>query len=95
VPSTVHNAEKIKRKGERLRFPKVTVEYGKPLNLKDFEWVPKPQRMDAFSWFAMRECFALKQGCDSSAVNMRELFPEDEDYSALFGDWKPGMPIPR
>lgn len=95
VPSTVHNADKIKVKGERLRFPKVTVEYGKPLHLKDFEWVPKPQRMEAFSWFAMRECFAMKQGVDAQEVDMKALFPEDEDYSELFGAWKPGMPAPR
>jgi len=94
VPSTVHNAEKVKRKGERLRFPKVTVEYGAPLYLKDFEWVPKPKRMEAFSWYAMRECFALRQGCDAQAVDMRALFPADDDYSSLFGAWKPGLPAP-
>lgn len=95
VPSTVHNAEKIKQKGQRLRFPKVTVEYGTPLHLKDFDWIPKPQRMDAFSWYAMRECFAMKQGIPANHVNMQELFPGDEDFTELFGDWHPGMVPPR
>lgn len=94
VPSTVHNAEQIKRKGEHLRFPKVVVEYGQPLHLADFEWVPKKQRMDAFSWYAMRECFALKQGVPAPRVDMAALFPEDEDFSALFGSWRPGDPAP-
>ena len=95
VPSTVHNAEKIKQKGQRLHFPKVTVEYGAPLYLKDFEWIPKSQRMDAFSWYAMRECFAMKQGVPSTQVDMKALFPADEDFSCLFGEWKPGMPAPQ
>jgi 1-acyl-sn-glycerol-3-phosphate acyltransferase len=94
VPSTVHNAEKIKRKGERLRFPRVTVEYGMPLQLADFEWVPKKERMEAFSWYAMRECFAMKQGVPAEEVDMVALYPADHDYSGLFGAWHPGMPAP-
>ena len=94
IPSTVHGAEIIKRKGERLRFPKVVVEYGEPLNLKDFEWIPKMKRMDAFSWYAMRECFAMRQGVPAVDVDMTALFEEDEDFSGLFGDWKPGDAVP-
>lgn len=90
IPSTVLNAEAIKQKGRRLHFPKVTVKYGEPLNLKDFEWIQKATRMEAFSWYAMRECYALKLGVDSQEVDMSELFPQDEDYSDLFADWKPG-----
>ena len=94
IPSTVHNAELIKQKGKRPRFPKVTVEYGTPLYLKDFEWIPKPKRMDAFSWFVMRECFAMKQHVPATEVDMAALFPADEDFSAFFGTWQPGMPAP-
>ena len=94
VPSTVHNADLIKKKGERLRFPKVTVEYGKPLYLRDFEWIPKPKRMEAFSWYAMRECFALREGVPATEVDMAALFVDDTDFSYLFGDWKPGMDTP-
>lgn len=89
IPSTVRGAESIKRKGERLRFPKVEVVYGAPLFLKDFEWVEKAQRMEAFSWYAMRECHALRQGVPAAEVNMKALFPEDTDYSALFAGWAP------
>ena len=95
VPSTVHNADLIKRKGERLRFPKVTVEYGAPLYLKDFEWIPKKERMDAYSWYAMRECFAMKEGVEAQDVDMHALFPQDEDFNELFGSWKPGLPAPE
>ncbi len=91
IPSTVHNSEKIKPKaGGRIHFPKITVEYGSPLYLDDFSWVDKHSRMEAFSWFAMRECYALNQGIPAVQVNMRELFPLDKDYSALFGAWRPG-----
>jgi 1-acyl-sn-glycerol-3-phosphate acyltransferase len=51
--------------------------------------------MDAFSWYAMRECFAMKQGIPANHVNMQELFPGDEDFTELFGDWHPGMVPPR
>ena len=94
IPSTVHNAEKIKRKGERMRFPKVIVEYGAPLYLKDFNWIPKQKRMDAFSWYAMRECFAMKDGVAAQDVDMHALFSADEDFSGLFGTWTPGLPAP-
>ena len=94
IPSTVHNADMIKRKGERLRFPKVTVEYGEPLHLADFEWVPKAKRVDAYSWYAMRECFAMKQGVPATHVDMHALFPSDEDFSQLFVEWRPGMEPP-
>lgn len=90
IPSTVLGAERIKAKGERLRFPRVTVVYGSPLHLRDFEWIGKQERMDAFSWYAMRECHALRQGVAACEVDMRALYPEDEDFSALFGDWRPG-----
>ena len=49
----------------------------------------KQKRMDAFSWYAMRECFAMKQNVEPTQVNMKALFPADEDFSELFGDWKP------
>lgn len=94
VPSTVHNAEKIKPKGKRVHFPHVVVEYGTPLMLKDFDWVPKKERMEAFSWFAMRECFAMKLGVPAEEVDMAALYPADHDYSDLFGSWRPGMPAP-
>ena len=94
VPSTVLGVERIKVKGERLRFPKVTVCYGEPLHLEDFQWIPKPKRMEAFSWYAMRECHALRQGVPAQQVDMAALFPLDLDFTGLFGDWVPGMPEP-
>lgn len=96
VPSTVHNSEKVKpKKGGLIHFPKLTVEYGEPLRLEDFAWVPKARRMMAFSWYAMRECYALNQGVPAPQVDMGALFPLDEDFSPLFGDWRPGMPAPE
>lgn len=95
VPSTLHNSEKIKPKvGGLIHFPKLTLEYGEPLYLEDFGWVDKSARLQALSWFAMRECYALNLGVEATAVDMRALFPLDEDFSGLFGDWRPGMPAP-
>jgi 1-acyl-sn-glycerol-3-phosphate acyltransferase len=94
IPSTVHNVDKIKRKGERPRFPKVTVEYGDPLHLEDFDWIPKKQRLEAFSWYAMRECYSMRLGVPRDQVDMPALFPEDHDYTELFGAWNPALPAP-
>ena len=59
LPMTVRNAEHVKHKGERFRFPKITIEYGNPVLVEDFDFLPKEDRLDGCSWYAMRECFAL------------------------------------
>ena len=91
LPMAVHNVDKIKRKGERLRFPKVTVEYGNPVLLSDFDFLPKEDRLDACVWYALRECFALVDGVSPEQVDMQALFPEDKDFSQAFAE----HPIPR
>lgn len=91
LPMAVHNVEKVKRKGERLRFPQVTVEYGNPVLLSDFDFLPKDDRLDACVWYALRECFALLQHADPGTVDMRSLFPNDKDFTAVFEE----HPIPR
>ena len=84
LPMTVRNAEKIKEKGKFFRFPKVTIEYGDPLLVSDFEFLPKDERLDGCTWYAMRACFALSQQCAFEDVAMTELFPESKDYTAVF-----------
>lgn len=84
LPMTVRNAEDIKRKGERFRFPKVTIEYGDPIVVSDFDFLPKDERLDGCTWYAMRECFALSQRVPREQVDMRALFPEGKDYSDVF-----------
>lgn len=84
LPATVRNAEKIKQKGKFFRFPKVTVEYGSPLLFSDFEFLPKEKRLEGFTWYAMRECFALSMKCEREAVDMKVLYPNAEDYSECF-----------
>ena len=81
LPCTVRNAEKIKVKGERIRFPKVSIEFGQPVRLSDFDALPKAERLEACTWFVMRECFALSQNCAPEEVDMAALFPETKDYS--------------
>lgn len=91
LPMTVRGVEKVKSKGQRVRFPKVIVAYGDPILLEDFEFIDKEQRLDAISWYAMRECFALFYEVPTDEVDMVELFPEGEDFTALFAE----HPIPR
>ena len=91
LPMTVRNAEKVKQKGKFVRFPKITIEYGAPVLLEDFDFLPKTERLDGCSWYAMRECFALFYNIPAEQVNMAELFPESVDYSQTFAE----HPIPK
>lgn len=84
LPMTVRNAEYVKQKGSRIHFPKITVEYGTPVVLSDFDFLPKAERLEGCTWYAMRECFALSQQVAPEEVDMTSLFPETRDYSADF-----------
>lgn len=84
VPMTVRNAEKIKEKGKFFRFPKVTIEYGDPVLVADFEFLPKEDRLDGCTWYAMRECFALSRECSPEMIDMKELFPTSRDFTDVF-----------
>ncbi len=91
LPMTVRGVEKVKPKGERVHFPKVTVAYGDPILLEDFAFIDKEERLDAITWYAMRECFALFYDVPPEKVAMTELFPEARDLTALFAE----HPIPH
>ena len=91
LPMTVRNAEYVKQKGKFFRFPKITIEYGNPLLVEDFDFLPKEDRLDGCSWYAMRECFALYYRCAPEDVDMAALFPETRDYAPVFAE----HPIPR
>ncbi len=91
LPMAVRNVDVIKRKGERLRFPKVTIVYGDPILLSDFDFLPKDERLDGCVWYALRECFALFRDVPPEQVNMVELFPEDKDFTRVFAE----HPIPK
>lgn len=84
LPMTVRNAELVKQKGQRIRFPKITVEYGNPILVGDFDFLPKDDRLEACAWYAMRECFALSLNCAPEAVDMKSLFPGGRDFTDTF-----------
>ncbi len=84
VPMTIRNDELVKQKGKFLRFPKITIEYDKPILIEDFDFLPKDERLDACMWYAMRQCFALSKQIEPHEVNMAELFPLSNDYSEIF-----------
>lgn len=91
LPMTVRNAENVKRKGERFRFPKITIEYGDPVLVGDFDFLPKEDRLDGCTWYAMRECFALSLNVPRDEVDMVALFPGGKDFTAVFAE----HPVPR
>lgn len=84
LPMTVINAEKIKQKGQRIHFPKVTVKFGDPILIEDFDFLPKDERLEGCTWYAMRESFSMFYGIEASEVDMKRLFPETKDYSVDF-----------
>ena len=84
LPATARNAEKIKQKGKRLRFQKVLVVFGEPVYLEWFDFLPKEQRLEACSWYVMRECFALARDVAPEEIDMREMFPEAYDFTEAF-----------
>ena len=84
LPVGVCNVDRIKVKGERLRFPKVKVVYGNPVLVSDFDFLPKADRLDACSWFVLRECFALQKECEPKDIDMKTLFPDCKDFAEVF-----------
>lgn len=88
IPMCLRGVGDIKKPGKFLSFPKVEIEFGKPLHLSDFECLEKSKRIDGCAWYAMREVFALKDKVNASEVNMKELFPEADDFSSTFENFK-------
>ncbi len=86
LPMTVRDAENIKQKGRGFRFPRVTIEFGKPVLLDDFDFLPKSERLDACTWYALRESFALFYRIPREEVDMAALFPNSKDYRQTFLD---------
>lgn len=84
IPCALRNVGEIKRKGRRVHFPKVEVEFGEPLYLSDFEDFEKKERLEACSWYAMREVFAIRDKVSPNFVDMKALFPKSNDYSSYF-----------
>ena len=91
VPATVRNAELVKQKGKMLRFPKITIDFGNPVLLEDFDFVDKADRLEAYTWYCMRECFAMSRNVAREEVDMVALFPDGRDFTELFAD----HPIPE
>ena len=91
LPMTVRGVERIKQKGQRVHFPKVTVDYGDPILVGDFDFLPKDERVEACTWYAMRECFALSLNVPREQVDMPALFPGGKDFTAVFAE----HPVPH
>ena len=90
VPLGLKNVDRIKRKGEHVRLPKLTAIYGEPIALSSFDFLPKEERLEAATWYVLREAIALSHDSAPSEVNMVELFPESKDYTAVFAEHEIG-----
>ena len=86
IPVGLENVALVKRKGERVRFPRITVRFGAPISVDSFDFLPKEERMDACTWYVMREAFALTNRCAATEVDMAALFPDSKDYTATFAE---------
>ena len=86
IPCAFRNVGKIKEKNKFIRFPKVEIEFGDPLFVSDFNEAEKKDRLPACSWYAMREVFALRDKIDREKVDMKSLFPKDDDYSKILSE---------
>ena len=86
IPMGFENAERIKRKGEHPRFPKVTARFGKPYAVASFDFLPKEQRLDGCTWYTMREAYALTYNCPAQSIPMAEIFPDSYDFTAIFAE---------
>ncbi len=91
LPMTVRGADLVKQKGKLIRFPKITVEYGSPVLLSDFQALPKDELLEGCTWYVMRECFAMFYNIAPEDVDMAGLFPDAKDYSQFFLE----NPVPR
>ena len=84
VPACARNAEKVKEEGKFLRCPHVDVYFGNPVYPKDFDFLPKEDRLQGCIWYTMRESFALQEGCKPQEVDMAALFPDSKDFAEVF-----------
>ena len=84
LPLCVRDAERIKEKGSRVRFPRITTEFGNPILLSDFDFLPKDKRLEGATWYAMRDVFALQLRVSPDEVDMPALFPDDYDFTPVF-----------
>jgi 1-acyl-sn-glycerol-3-phosphate acyltransferase len=84
IPLGLKNVDQVKPKGKRLHFPKLTAVYGTPVSLSSFDFLPKEERLEAATWYVLREAFALSRDVAPLEVNMAALFPESKDYTEVF-----------
>jgi len=81
IPAAAPGADKVKQKGKIFRPAKIRMRFGKPVEFETFNALDKSIRMEAATWYVMRESFALFYDCAPSEVKMTELFPETQDFT--------------
>ncbi len=88
IPCGITGAGKI-CPGKGIHFPRVSVTYGKPVCESDFSMFPRNDRLDAMTWYVMREVHALAEGIAPEEVDMDGLYPGSRNFSAEFVGFVP------
>ena len=84
IPLGLKNLDKVKQKGKCVRFPHITAEFGEPISVDSFSFLPKDERLDACMWYVLRESFALSHDVAAEEIDMATLFPTSKDYTEIF-----------
>lgn len=69
VPVGITGTERIRPYNKPfLRFPKLTVTFGEPINVADYKALPKEERTDTLVNDTMRQVFALRDSADPAPI---------------------------
>ncbi len=61
IPVRIWGTDKIKPPGTRgLRFPRIVLRYGKPIDIEQFAQLPKSERLTAFTEEVMRSIYSME-----------------------------------
>lgn len=87
VPVGITGTERIRPYGKPfMRFPKITVTFGEPLDVKDYKKLPKEERTQKLVNDTMTAVFALRDSADPSP--MRPGLPP---YGEVPEEYLPGL----
>ena len=70
-------------------LPKISLHYGEPVWVDDFDFLPRGERLDAMTWFFMREVHALSRGIAPEEVDMDALYPGSKSYAEVLAGFVP------
>ena len=88
IPFGIRGADRLVV-NHHINLPKITLHYGEPVWVKDFDFLPRTERLDAMTWFFMREVHALAAGVSPEEVDMDALYPGSVSYAETLRGFVP------